>query len=631
MSDNINPSTVAAACMADLSRVRQEELPLSNIEKRGPSFDPLEIDDEESRQTEGLSIEDARPWAKGLAKQYLEQEALHRAPAVSTVHNLKQASSTVQPIQAQWGLQKTPTSNPAIPSSVPSYGSLAQTPEPVGVQVQVPNGTQHTFAAGQTTRFQLKVHAKQAAGPEVVLCSGNCEVLPGKYEVSKFEAGVKLIVHTDKNEARIEISIPKHGPQSFTLQELEVPVMDGEFCKLKVRSSGHTYYMRFSTLAETKRLSQYAFTLHKSSIEDTQDDEITQEEITPNAGEGSPIASSIADVSSVAGERATPSAASLAGDSSTVADEEQLIDMQGFEEVRNAQIPSLLNAAEHIVNLVDEVITHYYLEDHLIESVVKGIEDGAIEYWVQHGFMEGEDDEIRENFVAVLRNMAQIKIKMHSRFDGPKKRNEDVNKAASQHAQDMLEPIGRIHYTAAEIGSLRTKAVVPANWSAMKGLPICTSAVTQSRVRSIFAVFESGPSGGRTVPTRAHVDDGDVIMTEASDWEPERPAVSQPKRRPTGGLSSSKWANSAGTTGNKTAQRTVSVAPAPTAAIQSEKTRPAAQRAVSTPGSGTVPQGLSSSRHATRRLHSTAISLVLSRIYSHRMGLLDLHGGWFVD
>jgi hypothetical protein len=90
---------------ADLSRLRQEELPLSSREIRGPSFNPtrkngvghiapelkekwkaqwngmselfmvkyfasnnciVEFDDEEARQCEGLAIDDSRPYAKGV-------------------------------------------------------------------------------------------------------------------------------------------------------------------------------------------------------------------------------------------------------------------------------------------------------------------------------------------------------------------------------------------------------------------------------------------------------------------------------------------------------------------------------------------------------------------------------------
>ncbi|KAJ4157527.1 hypothetical protein NW754_009171 [Fusarium falciforme] len=96
MSDNIDPREAQKRliAMADLTRLRQEELPLSAEEKRGPSFNPtrrngtdhinpslkeglsnkwaVKIDDEEARQTDGLEIEDPRPWGKKVAQQYLE-------------------------------------------------------------------------------------------------------------------------------------------------------------------------------------------------------------------------------------------------------------------------------------------------------------------------------------------------------------------------------------------------------------------------------------------------------------------------------------------------------------------------------------------------------------------------------
>ncbi|KAK7431958.1 hypothetical protein QQZ08_001578 [Neonectria magnoliae] len=104
MSDFIDPRVVEAACMADLSRVRQEELPLSSVAKKGPSFDPrgkngtshypaklkqdlnnrwnVTIDDEESRQIEGLHLDNARPWGKQMAKQIMESHPAESASAV---------------------------------------------------------------------------------------------------------------------------------------------------------------------------------------------------------------------------------------------------------------------------------------------------------------------------------------------------------------------------------------------------------------------------------------------------------------------------------------------------------------------------------------------------------------------
>lgn len=85
-----------------MGRLRQEELPLSNMPRhgRGPTYAPCgkngtshippdrkrvlsnkwgaKIEDEESRQMEGLEIEDARPWAKGRAAEALSNFKIQR-------------------------------------------------------------------------------------------------------------------------------------------------------------------------------------------------------------------------------------------------------------------------------------------------------------------------------------------------------------------------------------------------------------------------------------------------------------------------------------------------------------------------------------------------------------------------
>ncbi|UNI20869.1 hypothetical protein JDV02_006918 [Purpureocillium takamizusanense] len=95
MSDNVDPSVVEQACFADLSRLRQNELPLSSKEHRGSSYTPVgdnsarniatdikknlkskwnvTIFDEESEQIQGLSNEDTRPWAKKVAQAYMNK------------------------------------------------------------------------------------------------------------------------------------------------------------------------------------------------------------------------------------------------------------------------------------------------------------------------------------------------------------------------------------------------------------------------------------------------------------------------------------------------------------------------------------------------------------------------------
>ncbi|KAF4977786.1 hypothetical protein FZEAL_5752 [Fusarium zealandicum] len=120
MGDDVDPNDGAmtdvtdpkvAISMADLSRIRQNDLPLSTQERRGPSFKPdghngtdhypaakkeglkskwnVSIDDEESRQVEGLLLGDARPWAAKSVMALIEQRssANSRRPRTVTSRN----------------------------------------------------------------------------------------------------------------------------------------------------------------------------------------------------------------------------------------------------------------------------------------------------------------------------------------------------------------------------------------------------------------------------------------------------------------------------------------------------------------------------------------------------------------
>lgn len=430
--------------------------------------------------------------------------------------------------------------------------------------------------------------------PEIAVSSGNCDYVPGKLEEKRFVVAFKLMLNTKTNEAHIELSAPEKGTKVYKMGELDPLVMDGEFCKLKNHGSDQSHYLRLPTAAETAKFQQYFGTLQASVAAHHQ-----QIGVAASVTEATSIAESVDSAASAVGQRATPSAASLAGDSST-SNEGQLINMHDFEQVPNPQLPSLLTAAEHIVNLIDKVIAEYNLEDHLIDSVIKGIEDGAIEYWIQHGFMEGSDDSIKEHFVEVLRHMAQIKIKMNLRL----LKQKNKAKEPVQRGHDMVEPTSRIQYSAADIKCLRSKAVVPTEWSTSQGLPISAAAVTRSRLRSI-------DKGAREpIPIHARAVDEDVVMADTSNLEVVSPVVRLPSPSVTStsskstqcqrveGLSSSKWATAGTTTASKTPLRTPSVASSVGSPAMSKTARPSVRRAGSS--SSSIRQGLSDSRYATK-------------------------------
>ncbi|KAI5467228.1 hypothetical protein BGZ63DRAFT_398828 [Mariannaea sp. PMI_226] len=656
---SIDPRLVEAACMADLSRERQEELPLSNVAKKGPTYDPrgrngtshyspqlkdhlndrwqgeqkysaagketstlklslVEIVDEESRQTEGLRIEDARPWAAKVARHILESDAAKYGPQTKNgkpvqpsfdngVH-FRPAARATRPIEAQWGPPRAvPASNGKLnPASIPAFGPLSQTPIQSNPPLKQTNETSQDHIANKSTPIQHHETKENAdAQSEHVLIRGECEVVPGQLEKAKFIVDFKMVVLLDKNDACIHFVSQKggRGERVHGILDIEPPVIDGEFCKLKLRDKEYVYYLRLGTPSQTNKFKQYIEGLQQSVTA-----HLKGNTIPPTSHDG------IATESPATGLSSPPQAASVA-ESPAVVDVEdgKLIDLNGFEQVQNLQIPTLHNAAGHIINLIDQVITHYHFEDHLIDSVVKGIEDGAIEYWVQQGFMSDFDDEIKEHLIAVLRSMAHIKIKMHLRYTKQAKdRVQDYEKEDASRYSAIFGTVSRLQYTPKDINALRSKAIIPNDWSATKGLPISAAAAARSIVRRTQVASQ--------VKVGAEVKNAsveDVEMINASNGEVSETstpkiscnatsvsngAVSSTQSRPVNGLASSHWANSEPDLGMKTSHRAFSTSSITSGMPNSPET-PAtrsAQRSVSASGAGKSLQGLSSSRFASR-------------------------------
>ncbi|KAK7397519.1 hypothetical protein QQX98_013114 [Neonectria punicea] len=494
MSDFIDPRVVEAACMADLSRARQEELPLSSVAKKGPSFDPrgkngtnhyptklkqdlnnrwkVTIDDEESRQIEGLHLDNARPWGKQMAKQIMESNPTESASAVR--QQVKGPSRKHQP-QPQ---------RPQAPQDV--------------VLATAPKSSPETHSARENAahlRLELAQKPENPDSPEVLICTGRCEVVPEKQESGCFEVEFKMVLFTKAVNAFLHLTAAGRGKRVHGMLDFEAPIMDGLFCKLTHQPSSSDYFLRLADLEETEHFMkcvqalQQTMTVHlqRKTAEANLSNNQAIETPQPSAAASQPdkdlipathdqatrtSSSAIEDLASISAE------AEEVGSVSATADE-TLINLDDFEEVHNSQIPCLLNATEHIVHLVENVMVHYALEDHLVDSVIEGIEDGAIEYWVQHGFMRDCEDEIKENLIAVLRNMAQIKIKMHLRQSGrDKKQNKPVQAEVDRCTEAIAEQVRRVQYSPGMLESLQQLAVVPDDWKATKDLPVSATVVS---------------------------------------------------------------------------------------------------------------------------------------------------------
>ncbi|KAM6528726.1 hypothetical protein FALCPG4_009687 [Fusarium falciforme] len=465
MSDNIDPREAQKRliAMADLTRLRQEELPLSAEEKRGPSFNPtrrngtdhinpslkeglsnkwtVKIDDEEARQTDGLEIEDARPWGKKVAQQYLETRGYAGGRGIPsaipkrgrgdddtdsfppTKKSVGQNSAPSVTL-AQWGPQNT-TPAPEQP--------LVATQEVEAVSPQVQhesngNVPEASVAAPASTNlnFVLNTMALDPAMAEHVIGTGQCQVVPGKDEALSFSAEVVMKLLISENRAVLELSALGKPRRVMDALELGSPVVDGQFCAFTQLSNGGFFYLRFADETETKKFKRHLAKMQKSARahqpqENTR--EVDQQHIDQPRADQHQATQRQADQHRVDQQQGSvPSLANLNEDL------EPLISMNGWTTVDNSQSLTLENATRHVVVLVNRMLgkmapkeRKMTLKEGIFESALEGITDGIIEHWVQNGFFRGYNDSLKNQFCHLLRGMVRFQI------DFLRRQNEGFN------------------------------------------------------------------------------------------------------------------------------------------------------------------------------------------------------------
>ncbi|KAF4467941.1 hypothetical protein FALBO_5175 [Fusarium albosuccineum] len=475
MSDNVDPRKAALQVqisMADLSRVRQEELPLSNIEKRGPSYNPTgknstskysreykdklgsswntTFDDEEARQVEGLHIEDARPWAKKFTKNFLETAGIDVAPPRAEKRIRRDNGPGPMPPRKKlgglefkpaapvpWGpgpsTSSGPSASPALKGQ-PKESQPKTTKEPIEVSAPTP--------PAPLLQFVLRANDADHTASEQIVGSGQCEVIPSKHEAMCYLAEVQMKLKASEASGVLEIFAATKGRTVLDALKIDDPVMDGQFCAIKMKSEGSMFYLRFSDLDETKKFRRYLSKLQRSvRIHQQQSDlaHVTRTEEAETKTETKVTSPSI---------KPTPSAPAISTRPSkdlameVAKESERLISMGDWQEVHNHHAPTIQNAASHIVKLVTRVLEEMAQEQPgkkaSSSQVIKGIEEGIIEHWVQNGFLDNCTASLRDDFIKVLRSMADLQIKLHRHMNGED--DEDVNEDIQDLSRAIVQP-----------------------------------------------------------------------------------------------------------------------------------------------------------------------------------------------
>ncbi|KAJ4315352.1 hypothetical protein N0V84_008427 [Fusarium piperis] len=426
MSGNIDPHEAKkrAVAMDDLHRLRQEDLPLSTEEKRGPSFNPTgrngtdhinpsfkeklsnkwggKIDDEESRQTEGLEIGDARPWAKKTAQDSRVQGSVgqNSAPSVTL---------------AQWGPQNTTLASEQPPAAT-------QEVEAVCLQVKHESNGNVSEAAvtappSTNLEFVLSTKALDPTLAEHVIGTGQCQVVPGKDEAFCFPAEVVMKLLISENRAVLELSAPGKPHRILDALELGDPIIDGQFCAFTQLSNRGLFHLRFANDTENKKFKRNLVKMQKSARA-LQPQENTREVKQQQANQQE-VNQQEVNQQKVNQQQLSPTNQALVA-SLAILNEglEPLIPMNGWTGVKNLLSPNLENATRHVVASINQLLGEMTLKELVLKSANLGIEQGIIDHWVQNGFLRGDNDSLKDKFFQMLQSMVRVQIGILRRNNG---------------------------------------------------------------------------------------------------------------------------------------------------------------------------------------------------------------------
>ncbi|KAM0303007.1 hypothetical protein HYE67_011107 [Fusarium culmorum] len=475
MSDNIDrEAMIQAACLADLGRLRQEELPLSDMPRhgRGPTYAPCgkngtahippdrkrvlsnkwgaKIEDEESRQMEGLEIEDARPWAKGRAAEALSNFKIQSGPPPRImVRKTKAASSQPKgnsgtvtfrpptdawkkcvgnmvknsPLAAKWG------SSPGDSSA--HQGAVSKPVQGLSPNHRLSNGTIGNGAPVTTAppstslpngiprvplTFTLHQDGFDSNAVENIIGSGVCQIVPAKNEALSFASSVMVQIN-EKKGGFLAFRSDLKGDKIHDVLDIDKPSLDGPYCVVKPKSKEWPYHIRFDSDEHVKifkaclsKVSK-AIKLHKRP-EDEKDVQVAHDEVPVPSLELSTVTINSTCAPTVSTDVPQGTAQTETdSDKVTTVTQTELIPMDDdWDSSNNPQVPVIQAAINPMVALVRRCLQYFNTESSFCAGTIAGIEDAIIDKWISEGFLEDCGEREREAALMMLRSFVDVEL-----------------------------------------------------------------------------------------------------------------------------------------------------------------------------------------------------------------------------
>lgn len=451
------------------------------------------------------------------------------------------------------------------PSPVQAAGPVPKPAQAVTQSAAPPQGTAptivHTVAqkrplpGGESTKpppIQLRI-GTQGNGDvdDSIVFDGFAQIVPGKRLQDSFPIEFK-VESSKANVASLHLSNPEKGTRVFNLLDLEDIILDGEFCLLRPKDGRNYLHVRLVDLEWTSKFQDWMMKLQniardKHSQESNAEANVTTrpttsvEESTPavtptgkaqvNSGpvNVAPIVSPPAtEAPAVAGagvdsgmvpSSETPSDQVGAAVAASIDDGQPLITLDDSQ-----QVPLSIANVEDIVNslsdLVEQVLDFMMPQNQPSSDVIKGIEDAAIEFWQQQGFIDEIDEETRMHISQLVHALVFFKTQAHMRSIGGRfASSASVATPSSEHGAEMEREMAKtIRYTPKELESLRPdRSPCPSEIESLDFLPRATTNVQRQRVVNI-AFNPPGPPPQATKATKEDHALKVMEVTKQKDW-----------------------------------------------------------------------------------------------------------------
>ncbi|KAI9163047.1 hypothetical protein HJFPF1_04645 [Paramyrothecium foliicola] len=498
MSDNIDPTAIERACMADLGRGRQEELPLSYDTKR-PSYLPnksngtshykpafkselkdawnVTIADEESEQIEGLYVGNARPWAQ-MTEEYMDRHKEESAPP-RVVTNAKPNNAELEAqlraakeLHASFGLAKGPTSKPSKGKKKPGKPMVV---EPLKLE-KVPS--RPILISRFASRGPQKNLTALAASWKQPVANGSAPKSVLKPRVAAAAVTVKTVQapavqppkQTNTAQPAKEITAPQPAKQPNPNSQVQAPPAFTAAAEARPVA-------KLSPSAPTTRSSQPVVKLPPSSLTVQSNQpappspavQVVQAALTAenlaqatSAAVEQPIA--LQEITLAPAEGAAATDHSVAASLIIVEDESSASEVDWTQEGEDMFV-FVEKSAERVLTLAVSILKDFSLKGVTpTEETLQGIELAIIERWSKEGFLEGPMVYFKDEVMVILKNLIRIKAKgVVQKLADDQKRHAALSPNTKLLAEGLLQTEetvdpARKQYQPGEIKALRGQA-----------------------------------------------------------------------------------------------------------------------------------------------------------------------------